>query len=97
MKTLIALVLAASVLAGCCTTPDPIYVDRIVKVPEIVMEQCPAPPQVPPLINTPLDFLHAESKDSEIARAYVKTVEIQDIKILQYKAALDVLNEDEPE
>jgi PBP1b-binding outer membrane lipoprotein LpoB len=80
-------------LSGCATQ-EPIYVDRIVKVPEIVMEQCTPPPVVVPLRHIPLDSLNSESKHAEIARAYVKTVEIQKIKILQYKEALDAVTDE---
>ena len=88
---MIKYILVAILLTGCCT-PEIIYKDRIVYVPKIVMEKCPSPPVVPPLLQNPLDSLHTESSNGDIAKAYVKTVEIQDIKIIQYKDALSVCN-----
>lgn len=79
-------------LSGCAANEKIIYVDRIVEVPKIIMEQCTPPPIVVPLRQTPLDTLHLESKNQEIAKAYVKTVEVQKNKIEQYKEALDAVN-----
>jgi hypothetical protein len=77
-----------------CAAEQVVYVDRIVHVPEIVMEQCPTPPTVLPLETTPLDRLHLESSFNDVAKAYVKTVEIQEIKIEQYKEALDAVTDE---
>ena len=95
-NTLIIPLLLAIMLSSCAVEPKIVYKDRIVEVPKIVLEECPPVPVVNPLTSTPLDELHLESKDAEIARAYVKTVEIQDNKLDQYKEALDAL-EDESE
>jgi len=87
---MIKYILPVLILAGCCTDPKIIYKDRIVEVPKIIMEECPKAPVVPPLLSTPLKTLNVESSNEDIAKAYVKTVEIQDIKLIQYGAALAV-------
>ena len=92
---ILALVLALTV-AGCCAPQKIVYEDRIVTVPEIVLEKCPEPPVVVPFRDFPTDSLHANSRHTEIARAYVKSVELCKIKLKQYETALDSLA-DEPE
>lgn len=92
MKILV--VMLCILLSGCAANEKIVYVDRIKYVPEIVLEQCPPAPKVAPITTTPLDTLHRESKNQEIARAYVKTVEIQENKLDQYKEALDALEDE---
>ena len=91
---MIKYLVVALLLSGCAAEPRIVYKDRIVEVPKIVMEQCPPAPNVAGLTTTPLDTLHSESKNVEIARAYVKTVEIQDNKLGQYKEALDAVTDE---
>lgn len=89
MKTLV-LILSLFLITGCATRT--IYVDRIVKVPEIVLEQCPLPAEVQAFGVTPIQELTKESKPDDVAKAYVRTVNLQSIKITEYKTALDAVN-----
>lgn len=93
MKVLL-IAIATGLMLTSCATERIVYVDREVLVPEIVMEQCPPPPIVVPLARTPLDALTETSKNTDVARAYVKTVELCENKLEQYKKALDAVTDE---
>lgn len=94
MKKILIGILLSLVLVGC-GTPQIVYKDRIVKVPEIIHAPAPDVPHVDPLGSLPVDDLTMESTDPETGRAYVMSLEMCVNKTEQYEEALSVFNKEE--
>lgn len=89
-----AILLSFAVLTGCAAQ-EIVYVDRIVEVPQIIMEPRPELPEVIKLTDLPIYHLTKDSTPEEVARAYYATVEILKSKIKQYEEVMLILDEED--